>query len=74
MLGLRKCVAFKKVFKAKNRFYGFLIDVVDCQKPRCLQSFLEDFLKKNFGFGKKQIEVVFLDISSFYKSKRRLAV
>ncbi len=74
MLGLKKSVEFKKVFKEKNRFYGFLIDVIDCQKPKNLQAFLEGFLQKNFGFGKKQIEGLFLDIASFYKLKRRLAV
>ena len=74
VFGLKSTVKFKQIFKSEKRFYGFLIDVVDCQKPKCLEVFLEEFLKENFSFVERKIDLIFEEISSFYKSKRKTRV
>ncbi len=44
-----KKLKFHNVYKTDTRIFGFLIDVVDNEKPSDIKTFLEDFLKNQFG-------------------------
>lgn len=63
-----KTIKYNMVNKVEDRFLGLLIDIVDTLNPECLQTFLEEFLKKEFAFTTKQIQKVFTYISGYYNA------
>lgn len=67
-----KKIKYKMVKKAEDRLLGLLIDVIDTLKPECLETFLEEFLKKQFGFTNKQEQKVFTYISGYYNAINRM--
>ena len=65
-----KAIKYNMVEKVDDRVLGLLIDIVDTVNPECLQTFLEDFLKKQFGFNSKQIQKIFTYIAGYYDALR----
>ena len=63
-----KAIKYNMVNKVEDRFLGLLIDIVDTLNPECLQTFLEEFLKKEFAFTTKQIQKIFTFISGYYNA------
>lgn len=63
-----KKLKYKKVFKTEDRVLGLLIDIVDTEKPECLQAFLESFLKQQFGFNQALSKKVFVLLSGYYNA------
>lgn len=65
--GLReKKLKYKMVYKTEDRVLGLLIDIVSTEKPECLQTFLENFLKEQFGFSQALIKKVFTYLAGYY--------
>lgn len=67
-----KKIKYKMVKKAEDRLLGLIIDIIDTLKPECLETFLEEFLKKQFGFTNKQEQKVFVYISGYYNAINRM--
>ncbi len=63
-----KKIRYKMVYKTEDRLLGLLIDIVDSQKPECLQTFLEVFLKDQLGFNQSWIKKVFVYLSGYYNA------
>ncbi len=63
-----KAIKYKMVFKTQDRLLGLLIDLVDTEKPECLQTFLHDFLTKQFDFSKSLAEKIFVHLSGYYNA------
>ena len=61
-----KQVKYNMVFKTEDRFLGLLIDIVDSQKPECLQTFLEGFLREQFGFNGAMAKRIFIYLAGYY--------
>lgn len=59
-------VNYKMCYKTDDRFLGLLIDIVDTQKPSSLQTFLETFLKEQFGLNASQIKRIFILLAGYY--------
>lgn len=59
-------IKYKMTLKAEDRFLGLLIDIVDTEKPECLQSFLEDFLKNQLGFNQAISKKIFVYLAGYY--------
>lgn len=68
-MGLR-CgqVKYNMVFKVEDRFLGLLIDIVDTEKPECLESFLEKFLKENFSLSTALSTKIFDYLAGYYNA------
>lgn len=69
-LGVKK-IKYKKVYEVEDRFLGLLIDIVDSEKPECLEEFLEEFLTKQFAI--KMQEKIFDYLSGYYYALEGLA-
>lgn len=67
-----KKVKYDMVKKVDDRFLGLLIDIVDSVKPECLESFLDEFLKNQFGFTNKQIQKIFIYLAGYYDALDRM--
>lgn len=67
-----KYIKYNMVKKVDDRVLGLLIDIVDTVKPECLQTFLEDFLKNQFGFNMKQIQKIFTYIAGYYDALNKI--
>lgn len=67
-----KSIKYKMVKKVDDRVLGLLIDIVDSVKPECLQTFIEDFLKNQFGFTLKQIQKIFIYLAGFYNGLNKM--
>lgn len=74
-LGIWKCfglscesVKFNMAKKTEDRVLGLLIDIVDSEKPACLQSFLEEFLKNQFGMSSQNCEKIFKYLAGYYNA------
>lgn len=68
-----KKVKYKMVKKAEDRLLGLLIDIIDTSQPECLEAFMEEFLKKQFGFTQKQTQKVFTYISGYYNAINKMS-
>lgn len=68
-----KTVDYKMVFKCDDRLLGLLIDIVDKQKPYCLEAFLQDFLPNQFGFSKDQTNEVVHLLKGYYFALAKLS-
>lgn len=67
-----KKVKYKMVKKVDDRVLGLFIDIVDTAKPECLETFLENFLKRELGFSTKQYQKVFTYISGYYNALEKM--
>lgn len=63
-----KLVKYKMTFKVEDRFLGLLIDIVDSVKPECLETFLEGFLKEQFGLNGTTIRKIFVYLAGYYNA------
>lgn len=61
-----KKIKYKMVYKTEDKVLGLLIDIVDTENPKCLQAFLEGFLKEQFGFNQSLTEKVVIYLSGYY--------
>ena len=52
----------------EDRVLGLLIDIVDSVRPECLQTFIEEFLKTQFGFSSRIIQKVFVYLAGYYNA------
>lgn len=59
-------IKYKMVKKVDDRFLGLLIDIVDTINPECLQTFLEDLLKNQFGMNARQVNKIVTYLSGYY--------
>ena len=50
----------------QDRFLGVLIDIVDTEKPECLETFIEEFLCKQFAFSNEEAQRVFKYMAGYY--------
>ena len=66
-IGLQtKKIKYNLVFKCEDRFLGLLIDIIDTEKPECLETFLEKFLKIQLGLNAQLTQKVFVYLSGYY--------
>ncbi len=61
-----KRIKYNMVLKTEDRFLGLLIDFVDMVKPDDLQTFLENFLKEQFGLGPVEIKKIYGYLAGYY--------
>ena len=59
-------INYNMVFKIEDRFLGLLIDIVDTQKPACLEDFLEKLLKQQFGISQPLADKIFVYLAGYY--------
>lgn len=59
-------IKFKMVYKTEDRLLGLLIDIVDTEKPECLETFLEKFLKTDLGLNSAICKKIFEYLSGYY--------
>ncbi len=59
-------IKYDKVYKVEDRFFGLLIDIVDTQKPACLEDFLEKLLKEQFGLSQPLADKIFVYLAGYY--------
>ncbi len=64
--GLKKTLRYKNVFRAKERFFGLLLDIVDDMNPECLEAFLEKFLREQFGLSGAVERKIFVNLAGVY--------
>lgn len=60
----------KMVFKTEDRVLGLLIDIVDTEKPESLETFLDNFLKEQFGFNQPLAKKIFIYLAGYYNALR----
>lgn len=63
-----KKLNYRMVYKVEDRFLGFLIDIVDTEKPECLETFLDKLLKEQFGLSQVLSSKVFVLLSGYYNA------
>jgi len=63
-----KKVKYKMTYKTDDRVLGLLIDIVDSEKPECLETFLETFLKEQFGFSSALSKNFIIYLSGYYNA------
>lgn len=66
-----KKVKYKMVFKIEDRVLGLLIDIIDTQKPECLQAFLEKFLQEQFGLGENIKQKIYDYLAGYYYALKK---
>lgn len=59
-------IKYDMVFKAEDRFLGLLIDIVNTQKPKCLEAFLDTLLKCQFGISQALSNKIFIFLAGYY--------
>ena len=67
-----KTIEYNMVKKVEDRELGLLIDIIDSVKPECMQTFIEDFLKNQFGFSTKLIQKVFIYLAGYYNALNKM--
>ena len=67
-----KTIKYNMVKKVDDRELGLLIDIIDSVKPECMQTFIEDFLKNQFGFSTKLIQKVFIYLAGYYNALNKM--
>jgi len=73
-LGLKKNkVKYKYVYRVEDRFLGLLIDIVNTQKPDCLQDFVEKLLKEQFALNEALVQKLFVYLAGFYDALARMS-
>ena len=66
-LGLKhRCIKYKMIFKTNDRFLGMLIDIIDVEKPECLEAFVEELLIREFGFSILEAKQIFRYLAGYY--------
>ena len=66
--GLNKTIKINMALKTENRFLGLLIDIVDTQKPECLEAFLTKLLTSEFGFSVDESQRIFMILAGYYEA------
>ena len=66
--GLKKTIKTKMALKVEDRFLGLLIDIVDTERPKCLESFLTKFLTIEFGFSSEDVRKTFMILAGYYEA------
>lgn len=61
-------VKYGMVSRCEDRFLGLLIDIVNTEKPECLEEFLENFLKVQFGFNASSCTKIFKTLAGYYSA------
>lgn len=61
-------VKYNMVYKVEDRLLGLLIDIVDTEKPECLEAFLEQFLKEQFGLPLSLSTKIFDYLAGYYNA------
>ena len=61
-------VKYDMVFKVEDRLLGLLIDIVDTEKPECLEAFLEEFLQTQFGLSPALSKKIFVYLAGYYNA------
>lgn len=61
-------VKYDMVYKIEDRVLGLLIDIVDTQKPACLEAFLESFLKEQFALSNSLSSKMFDYLAGYYNA------
>lgn len=61
-------VKYNMVFKVEDRFLGLLVDIVDTEKPDCLEAFLEKFLKEQFQLPSAIASKIFVHLAGYYNA------
>ncbi len=61
-------VKYDMVFKVEDRLLGLLIDIVDTEKPECLEAFLENFLQTQFGLSTSLSIKIFDYLAGYYNA------
>ena len=64
----KESLHYKMVYRTKERFLGLLIDIVDREKPECLEVFLDKLLREQFGFSSNASKKVFVLLSGYYNA------
>ncbi len=67
-----KAIKYNMVKKVDDRMLGLLIDIVDSIKPECLQTFLDKFLRTQFGFTPKVIQKIFIYLAGYYNALNKM--
>ena len=62
----KKQIRYNLVYKVEDRFLGLLVDIINTQKPQCLQAFIEKFLKENFAFDDELCTNLFTYLAGYY--------
>ena len=72
----QKKVKYKMVFKAQRNslqlLLMLLIDIVDTEKPECLQSFLGKFLQEQFGLNGNVTKEIVIYLSGYYDALSKM--
>ena len=65
--GLSKSqIKYKMVYKVEDRLLGLLIDIVNTQKPACLEAFLEKFLIQEFATNEANARKIFTYLGGYF--------
>lgn len=68
-----EAVKYDMVYKVEDRLLGLLIDIVDTEKPECLQAFLEVFLKEQLGLASTLSKKIFDYLAGYYNALAGMA-
>jgi tRNA nucleotidyltransferase/poly(A) polymerase len=63
-----KKLKYKMVLKTQDRTLGLLIDIVDTEKPNCLETFLEKFCKEQLGLNASMEKKMYTYLSGYYNA------
>jgi len=61
-----KKIKYDMVFKCEDRFLGLLVDIVDNEKPECLETFLDGFLRACLGLNQVLSQKIFVFLAGYY--------
>lgn len=61
-----KKIKYKMVYKVDDRLLGLLIDIVNTEKPECLETFLDEFLKTQLGINQTNAKKILIYLSGYY--------
>lgn len=68
-LGLKnRQVKYNMVYRVEDRFLGLLIDIVDTEKPECLEAFLEKLLQSQFALSNSLQVKLFDYLAGYYNA------
>lgn len=58
-------IKYQQVYKVEDRFFGLLIDIINTQKPACLQDFVERLLAE-FDIEEKLAKKIYIHLAGYY--------
>ena len=61
-------VKYKMVYRVEDRFLGLLIDIINTNKPACLESFLERFLMQEFSVNEANERKIFTYLGGYFEA------